>query len=426
MSKQQFRILSILVCASALAATAQQEAAPPDLRYAIVVTRHGVRAPSWTPAQLNQYSAQPWPKWDVQPSELTPHGYLLMRQFGAYYRAYFGAQGLLPTEGCAHTASLGIWADTDQRTLETGRALAEGLAPGCGLKTGSESKDAQDPLFNPFGMTPGKPDRELALGAVLGRIAGNPAALLQAHAPAFAEMQHILSGAGRPRLSLDEPITVKAGKGDNVVDVTGALRTASTLTENLLLVYTDGRTGSDLGWGRLNADNLQQVLTLHTAYADLARRTPYLASIRGSNLLFHIAASLQQAADAKPVQGALGSAHARVLFLVGHDTNLSNLSGLLRLNWVLPGYAPDDTPPGGALVFELRRRGNEPARVRVFYTVQSLDQMHAAQPLTLQSPPLRAPLFLPGCSTAGEGYECSWTAFRRLAEAAIDPQFVVR
>jgi 4-phytase/acid phosphatase len=39
--------------------------------------------------------------------------------------------------------------------------------------------------------------------------------------------------------------------------------------------------------------------------------------------------------------------------LCGHDTNLSNLSGMLGLSLKLPGYQPDDTPPGGALVFSL-------------------------------------------------------------------------
>ncbi len=40
-----------------------------------------------------------------------------------------------------------------------------------------------------------------------------------------------------------------------------------------------------------------------------------------------------------------------VLFIAGHDTNLANLGGALELNWTLPGQ-PDNTPPGGELVFE--------------------------------------------------------------------------
>ena len=35
------------------------------LRYALIVSRHGVRSPTWGTAQLNEYSAQPWPDWGV-------------------------------------------------------------------------------------------------------------------------------------------------------------------------------------------------------------------------------------------------------------------------------------------------------------------------------------------------------------------------
>ncbi len=39
--------------------------------------------------------------------------------------------------------------------------------------------------------------------------------------------------------------------------------------------------GEKLGWGRLTAANLQQVMTLYTIYADLMRKTPCLARPRG-------------------------------------------------------------------------------------------------------------------------------------------------
>lgn len=70
-----------------------------ELQYVVLVTRHGVRAPTWTNEQLNEYSAEPWPDWDVKPGELTGHGRLLMKLFGAYYRAYFAGEGLLTAAG---------------------------------------------------------------------------------------------------------------------------------------------------------------------------------------------------------------------------------------------------------------------------------------------------------------------------------------
>jgi 4-phytase/acid phosphatase len=219
---------------------------------------------------------------------------------------------------------------------------------------------------------------------------------------------------------------VVPGKGGSLADVTGPLNTASTLAESLLLEYTNGMNGSDLGWGRLNEANLRQVMALNTAYFDLTRRTPYSARVRGSNLLSHVLDSLRQAESGKPVPGALGNPGDAVLFVVGHDANLSNVSGMLGLSWLVPGYQRDDTPPGGALVFELWRTASGAYTVRTYYTVQSLEQMHQATPLSLSSPPERAPVFLPGCSSATEGFACDWPAFERSVATAIDPAFVTK
>ena len=38
----------------------------------------------------------------------------------------------------------------------------------------------------------------------------------------------------------------------------------------------------------------------------------------------------------------------KLTLLVGHDTNLANIGGMLGLHWSLPSYLPDATPPAGA------------------------------------------------------------------------------
>lgn len=195
------------------------------------------------------------------------------------------------------------------------------------MKVDSSGEGKSDPIFNPLEFQIGKPNRPLALAAVIGRLGGHPEDLVDAYRPAFEELQRILVGGGKAAKRVtDAPVSVVTGNGDHLADITGGLRTASTLTESLLLEYAEGRSGAGLGWGRLTAGNLRQVLTLHAAYADLARRTPYLARTRGSNLLLHVLASLEQAASGHRVQGAIGPPESRVLILAGHDTNLSNLS----------------------------------------------------------------------------------------------------
>jgi 4-phytase/acid phosphatase len=156
-------------------------------------------------------------------------------------------------------------------------------------------------------------------------------------------------------------------------------------------------------------------------YADLVRRTPALARTRGGNLLSRILASIEQAVAEKPVAGALGHHGSRVLVISGHDTNLSNVSGLLQLSWNPPGYQPDDAAPGGALVFSVLSDANGRDFVRLKYVVQTLDQMRRLTPLTLEAPPSGQDVAIPGCKEAATSEGCPWPSFERVVRGALRP-----
>ncbi len=423
----------LLASTAASLAAQQRAAAAAELQFTVILTRHGVRSPTWTTERLNEFSSEAWPDWGVPPGHLTPHGRTLMKIFGAYYRQYFAGRGLFRAGGCEDAGRLFIWADTDQRTLETGRALSEGVFPGCKVPVHALAEGEPDPLFSPVALGIGKPDRKLAGAAVSGRVGGRPEALLHAYRPALETLQYVLTGcksgakcAPVKQWLLDLPAGIDLpGKGDRLTEMTGPLATASTLSQVFLLEYCNGMAGKQLGWGRLDESTVRQMLTLHTAYADLLRRTTYIARIQGSNLLSHMLNAMEQAVARKAVPGALGKPGDRAVIVVGHDTNLSNLSGMLGISWLLEGYQRDDTPPGGALVFELWREATAGRySVRTYYTAQTLAQMRNALPLSLDAPPPRAPVFLPGCGTAAEGFPCEWGEFRRIMQTAIDPAFV--
>jgi 4-phytase/acid phosphatase len=131
---------------------------------------------------------------------------------------------------------------------------------------------------------------------------------------------------------------------------------------------------------------------------------------------------MQQVVAAKPVAGALTAPGDRVLILAGHDTNLANISGALDLSWLIDGRR-DDTPPGGALVFELwKKQSSAEYSVRTFFMAQSLDQMRNATPLSMSNPPEQVPVFVPGCSRADSS--CEWEAFQQATRAGIIPALV--
>jgi 4-phytase/acid phosphatase len=372
----------LLLIAVAILVSARGLAGDLQLKYVVIVSRHGVRAPTWEASRLNEYSAEPWPDWGVPPGNLTPHGRRAIELMGDYYRRWLTAEHLIDPKSCRDASHMTVYADKDQRTIETGRALAETLQPGCALQTASQQGVRTDTLFSGTFS----PDPALAAKAVSERL--DPQ-LLQHHLAAFETLQYTL-GPGRSKV-LDPTADL----------IKGSFATGSTLTENLLLEYTNGMPKP--GWGRLTRENLQQVLAIHAAYADLMRRTPYLAR-RGSNLLAAILHSIEQSAWGHSVDGAIGKTGDSILILSGHDTNLSNLSGLLQLSWKLAGYQTDDTPPGSALIFSLWQSQSGPLFVRLRFVAQTPDQMRNLDP----GPPASEELRLRGCDP------CTFAQFMAL------------
>jgi 4-phytase/acid phosphatase len=389
----------------------------PEIKYALIVSRHGVRSPTWDAARLNDYSTQTWPDWGVAPGELTPHGRAGVKLMGAYYREWLSKAGLFGATGCRDAARIYIHADAEQRTRETGRAFAESLLPGCEIPVAMEAS-GKDPLFGGVG----KADPALTGKAERDRL-GPAAEVLTKYKLNFDALSYILTGGGSAHQSLMGPAQAEAGDGA-AADIPAPLATASTLSEVFLLEYAEGMPESSLGWGRLTKERLLQVLELHEAYADVARRTPYVARTKGSNLLAHILASLEQAVSDKPVPGALGKPGGALAILAGHDTNLSNLSGMLDLSWKVPGQVPDDTPPESALVFSLWREGaGGEWFVKLEFVTPSLDQMRHLEKLTPDSPPARVPVAIPSCGSPRADGGCPWQAFRAAIQKAIDPKF---
>ena len=426
--RSALRIL-FLICMPPLAqpSSAQAPASAAKLQLIIVLSRHGVRSPLTSQADLDKYSAAPWPTWDVAPGLLTAHGYQLMKLFGAWDRERFSADGLFAPTGCADSTHVTILADIDQRTRETGKALAEGMFPGCNVEVHSRPDGVPDPLFSPRKANVGHPDPALAAASISGRIGGDPNNLTETYRPQLTALDRILSGCGRlppnpHRTSIfDIPASLNPGTADSPVAARGSLVTASTLAENLLLEYTQGMSTADTGWGCLDGATLRYVMQANIAAWNYEDRTPTFARIYASNLLDHIRRTMEQSVTGKPVSGALGKHGDRLVILVGHDTNIVTLAGALGIDWIADGRV-DDSPPGGALVFELWRSSKSGPFVRVAFTTQTLEQMRKTEPLTPANPPAEAPIFIPACSRPD--LSCTWDSFSTAMRQATDPAYV--
>lgn len=426
MQLSSLRFTAILVAVFILCSPSIQSQRPSGaangnrLRFVIYLSRHGVRSPTGGAAQKRAYSAAPWPRWDVPPGYLTAHGFELMQNFGAWDRTQLAREGLFSITGCEDAARVTLYADSDERTRETGKALAEGLFPGCAPKVEGLAEGTPDPLFHPLAAHTVAANPALAVTAIAGRIGGDPRNLTEAYHAQLAELDGILSKCGDParppteRQSIfDIPAKLTQGSADHLADLSGPLSTASTLTEDFLLEYTEGMDASQVGWGCVNGSNLRSLIDLHTAASEFSQRPLPIARIQASNLLHQIGLGLSQAGSGKPQAGALSRVDDRALFLIGHDTNIASVAGSLELHWIADGR-PDDTPPGGALVFELWQSANGENSVRVYYTTQTLEQMRSASVLTRQNPPVRVPVFVPGCSRTD--FSCSLEDFQSAIE----------
>lgn len=392
------------------AALAQTQSA--DLRMVVVMSRHGVRSPSH-PAELQAYASRPWPAWPGKNGNLTARGALLMRQFGAYYRRAYGA-ALGFGSACPAHQSVFIWADVDQRTRATGEAVANGFAPGCKIAVGHNGADP-DPLFDPLPGI-GSVNKVEAKASVLGAVGGDFGGLTQAYAPAFAAMETVLGCAtpSRCKQISQVPTTVSNDGDGGLASLNGGLDMAADVAENLLLEYTDGHPV--VGWGRVDRTRLLQLLRLHVLAKQLEHGNRYTARAHSSNVMAHILQTLQEGATGSAVAGTRVPPQARFVFFAGHDTQLAEISGILGLSWLVKGDQMNDTPPGGALIFELHQPAGRGAFVRTFFIEQSLDAMRSLH----GEDPIRVPVYVPGCPA----YDCPFTTFESVVNAAIDPSFV--
>ncbi|CRY53421.1 phosphoanhydride phosphorylase [Yersinia intermedia] len=432
---KNLRLIALLLMLGSFANHAAPIIAPPTgytLERVVILSRHGVRSPTKQTQLMNDVTPDKWPQWPVQAGYLTPRGAQLVTLMGAFYGDYFRLRGLIP-EGCPPNGTLYAQADVDQRTRLTGQAFLEGIAPSCGLKVHYQADLKKvDPLFHPVDAGVCKLDADQTHQAIEARLGGPLSELSQRYVKPFAQMGEILNFAGSPYCqSLQQQgktcdfatfaaNKVEVNQAGTKVSLSGPLALSSTLGEIFLLQNSQGMT--DVAWHRLTGeDNWRSLLSLHNAQFDLMAKTPYIARHKGTPLLQQIDTALVLERKGQGQTLPL-SEQTKILFLGGHDTNIANIGGMLGADWQLP-LQPDNTPPGGGLVFELWQDPMNHQRyvaVKMFY--QTMDQLRNTEKLDLNNNPAGVvPIEIDGCENIGANKLCQLTTFQNKVAQAIEP-----
>ena len=375
----------------------------------VIVMRHGVRAPTQSVSTQSGWTRKALPDWPVGLGELTPRGAALLT---AHWQA-IGRQareaGLLPGQGCPSPGAVHVRADTDERTQASAAALLPGLAPGCGLTFSVLPGKAVDPLFHPVKAGICRYDRQQVTAALQPQLPG----LQRVLQPSLQALQ-MASGCCAPSLcqSLDAsghcvlprlPSRVHVSADRQRVSLEGGMGIASGLAENLLLTAAEWPQGVPAGVLGVTVEQLPTLLPAHAAAFRLVNGSEPVARPNGSALLDRVIRILQDP-QAAPLT-----------VLVGHDTNIANLAGLLDLHWHLTPYARDEIPPGSGLLFRRWQSPQGNDRVSIVFFTPSLTTL--THPDIREERPQSNLLRVPGC----EGDACPAGGLSLLGAGQIDP-----
>ncbi|WP_448101221.1 histidine-type phosphatase [Luteibacter jiangsuensis] len=386
---------SLLLATVALVSSATYAA--DEVQLEVVLMRHGVRSPTKPESTYADYANARWPAWPVAPGMLTPHGRDGMTGIGARLRDQFVADALLGNT-CPDTSTFVVIGDSTPRNRESSEALLEGLTPGCTTGYKATEGSSNNPLFHYRESEDGAHPAEAR--PVRDSIPQPPSAL--------AELQSTLLGCTQATCPT---IAKRDGKRLLPAGPEKAMKLAGTLSENLMLAFAQGMIMENVAFGRGGVDLLGRLITLHNDQFAATKKAMPAAAQAGSNLVAHIAATFGMA-PAKPagVESLLASRKG-VVVLVGHDTNLANVAGVLGLDWHDPKRA-DDYPPGGALLFSLiNRDGTDVIRVRSL--MPSMLELRINRYTDMKALPVR----IAGCRAIGE---CTAAEFKAIVDRAVD------
>ncbi|WP_215746348.1 histidine-type phosphatase [Gluconobacter sp. P1C6_b] len=346
----------------------------PVLEKVVLLSRHGIRSPTASPASLKAKTGFDWPEWSVAPGEMTPHGAAALGAMIQAVRLHYLHLSFGPLQNCSD--QIRVWADgADHRTQQTGQVWARDVAPDCSVKAQWQVRGA-DPVYNAIAAGRSVPPRletEQAFASALPvsrtvEVQRGLQALQMLMAPGACD------GGAPTSHCLQDDSQLEWKKA--APHLSGAVATGGMAAESLLLLYSEGFPVDVFGSAKENVPGLlKTVMPVHEAESLLLRRLPVVAQARNGIMAQNIREFL---AD-RPVTDIPGvTTSTRLLVLAGHDTNQDAMAAIFGLSWTFADQ-PDSTAPDTVLAFERWRYPDRHVEVRVRIFHQSLEELRAGQ-----------------------------------------------
>ncbi len=371
----------------------------------VSLTRHGVR-PQTNTDKLDKATGLKWPKFDVADGQLTGHGYTGMWQQGTYFINQWKTAGLNIDSQCPDDNQYFLWTSPSPRIKATGKAMADGMFPGCGIAALSVNSQ-YGPLFELYHLHAAHPDKAVMKQQIMARM-GSPKQAAERYQSAVDLLRNTVCAQTKDSCHfLDKPWGVKF-KSTGKPKLVGPGEVGATIGETIRLQYSDNMPTKDVAFGHgVDANTIKALMAIHAAQYQLALDTPEFAAHNGSLLMRQILSAVTAKTNLAQQWPGDTRLQRPLVMLLGHDTNIAEIQTMLDFNWQLAGYPANDVPPGGTLSFaRFHKQGSTQEYVRVRFSARSLDQWRSLTPLTPQSPLLHQDLNFKGCEKTEVGTLC--------------------
>lgn len=427
--------LSMAVSAALLSACSsignsnnQTMLAPSDytLEKVVFFSRHGIRAPLiGYGSALAEATPQTWPTWTTEGGHLTPKGVQLEGIFAEYLGHWLDVAGLIKQGECRPEAVL-VYTNSLPRTIATGEQFAQKAFADCGIDVRHlEAVGKMDNTFNPIVRSTVDAAFEEQLRRSIDESLGAEgfAGLNRRLANSYAALEKVLnyqnSIACKEKNScqiaaIENTLSFEQGKEPKT---TGALRNGTGAADSFVLQYYEGFPLEQVAWGKIdNEEAWKSITAIKDLYNDVLFGSPLMAKEAATPLLSFIQNAFSDEGYAHPLIEQ--ARQAKVVMLVGHDSNVGSLLPLLKTK---PYHLPNQyehTPSGGKIAFQQWRDPQGKQWIKIEYFYQSTEQLRQAQALSDSNPPQRVTLEIANCPVNTQGF-CALEDFKQAMRKAL-------